>query len=132
MKSNPKAFFKLVKAVGGVSKAGVLVNEIITDEGDAITTQVGGTEMIKDLYCPEKPSLGNPISEAAVALTKLYNWSIPNEEMEDAIVKLSWKKATGIDDMPDTFFHGILEDDKKNGNDNNLKWLSEKMEGILN
>jgi hypothetical protein len=52
--------------------------------------------------------------------------------MEDAIVKLSWKKATGIDDMPDTFFHGILEEDKKNGNDDNVRWLSEKIEGILN
>ena len=43
MKTNPKSFFKLVKAIGGVSKAGVLVNEIITEEGNAITTHLGGT-----------------------------------------------------------------------------------------
>jgi hypothetical protein len=132
MTTNPKQFFKLVKAVGGISKAGVLVKEVITEEGTSVTSQIGGSQMIKDLYCPGKPALGNPISEAAVALTKLYNWSIPSDEMEDAIIKLSWKKATGVDDMPDTFFHGILEEDKKNGNNLNVKWLSEKMEGILN
>ena len=43
MKTNPKSFFKLVKAVGGISKAGVLVNEITTEDGTAVTAEVGGT-----------------------------------------------------------------------------------------
>lgn len=47
--------------------------------------------------------------------------------MIDAVEKLSWKKSTGVDDMPDTFFHGILDDDRKAGNDNNINWLSEKV-----
>ena len=38
MKSNPKQFFKLVKAVGGISKAGVLVKEIITEDGSTVTS----------------------------------------------------------------------------------------------
>jgi hypothetical protein len=43
MKTNPKSFFKLVKAVGGISKAGVLVKEIITEEGNSVSTEIGGT-----------------------------------------------------------------------------------------
>jgi hypothetical protein len=31
--------------------------------------------------------------------------------MRDAVTKLSWKKSTGVDDMPDTFFHEILKED---------------------
>ena len=72
MKTNPKSFFKLVKAVGGISKAGVLVKEIITEEGNPVSTEIGGTQIIKGLYCPGKPVLGNPISEAAVNLSDLY------------------------------------------------------------
>ena len=52
--------------------------------------------------------------------------------MIDAVEKLSWKKSTGVDDMPDTFFHGILADDRKAGNDDNMKWLSKKIENVLN
>ena len=88
--------------------------------------------MIRELYCPGKPRLGNPITEEAVSLTKEFQWHISDEEMSDAIDKLSWKKSTGIDDMPDTFFHGILEDDRKEGNSKNTRWLSDKVEGILN
>ena len=113
MKTNPKDFFKLVKAVGGISKAGVLVKEIITEEGSTVTSEVGGSQIIKELYCPGKAFLGNPISEAAVNLTSEYKWIISEREMTDAIEKLSWKKSTGVDDMPDTFFHGILEEDRK-------------------
>ena len=76
--------------------------------------------------------LGNPISEAAVNLTSEFKWIISEREMTDAIEKLSWKKSTGVDDMPDTFFHGILEEDRKVGNMKNIKWLSGKVEGILN
>jgi hypothetical protein len=43
MKSNPSQYFKLVKAVGGISKAGVLVKEIITEEGSTVTSEVGGS-----------------------------------------------------------------------------------------
>ena len=43
MTTNPKQFFKLVKAVGGISKAGVLVKEVITEEGSTVTSQVGGS-----------------------------------------------------------------------------------------
>ena len=132
MKTNPKQFFKLVKAVGGISKAGVLVKEVITEDGDAMTTEKGGSQMIRELYCPGKPRLGNPITEEAVSLTKEFQWHISDDEMSDAIDKLSWKKSTGIDDMPDTFFHGILEDDRKDGNYKNTRWLSKKVEGILN
>ena len=52
--------------------------------------------------------------------------------MKDAIEKLSWKKSTGVDDMPDTFFHDILKEDIQNGNENNTRWLSNKIMGILN
>jgi hypothetical protein len=76
MKTNPSQFFKLVKAVGGISKAGVLVKEIITEEGTTVTSQVGGSEIIRELYCPGKATLGNPITEAAVNLTSEYKWSV--------------------------------------------------------
>ena len=65
MKTNPKQFFKLVKAVGGISKAGVLVKEVITEDGASVTAEIGGSQIIKDLSCPGKPVLGNPISDAA-------------------------------------------------------------------
>ena len=34
--------------------------------------------------------------------------------------------------MPDTFFHEILKEDIKNGNEDNMKWLSDKIMGIMN
>ena len=52
--------------------------------------------------------------------------------MKDAVTKLSWKKSTGVDDMPDTFFHEILEVDIKNGNEDNTRWLSNKIMGVMN
>ena len=97
-----------------------------------MTSEVGGSQIIKELYCPGKAFLGNPISEAAVNLTNEYRWSISEREMIDAIEKLSWKKSTGVDNMPDTFFHGILEEDRKVGNMKNTRWLSEKVENVLN
>jgi hypothetical protein len=62
-----------------------------------------------------------------VNLTSEYKWSIGKDEMINAVEKLSWKTSTGVDDMPDTFFHGILDDDRKAGNDINIRWLSEKV-----
>ena len=52
--------------------------------------------------------------------------------MKDAVTKLSWKKSTGVDDMPDTFFHEILKEDIANGNEANMKWLSDKIMGVMN
>ena len=55
LKVNPKAFYKCVKAVGGINKSGVLVEEIIEDKGldteRIIAVEKGLEEMIKETYC---------------------------------------------------------------------------------
>ena len=65
-------------------------------------------------------------------MTAEYKWSITTEEMATTVDGLSWKKATGCDDMPDTFFHGILEEDRKKDSYENTRWLADKIEDLLN
>jgi hypothetical protein len=59
MKDNPRTFYKLVKAVGDVVKAGVLVEEIVNNPGEAneetVSVEKGLEEMIRDTYCLRKP-----------------------------------------------------------------------------
>ena len=58
MKDNPRTFYKLVKAVGDVVKAGVLVEEIVNNPGEAneetVSVEKGLEEMIRDTYCLKK------------------------------------------------------------------------------
>jgi hypothetical protein len=58
MRENPRAFYKIVKAVGDVSKAGVLVEEIVKNPGEdseeTVSVEKGLEEMIRDTYCLRK------------------------------------------------------------------------------
>ena len=58
MRENPRAFYKIVKAVGDVNKAGVLVEEIVNNPGEAneetVSVEKGLEEMIRDTYCLKK------------------------------------------------------------------------------
>ena len=58
LRTNPRAFYKIVKAVGDVTKAGVLVEEIVINPGEdsetTVSVEKGLEEMIRDTYCLKK------------------------------------------------------------------------------
>ena len=67
MRQNPRAFYKLVKAVGSIGKSGVLVDGIISNQGkpeeSIITLEKGLEEMIQDTYCKEyKPDSSTQVN----------------------------------------------------------------------
>ena len=120
MRHNPKCFYKVVKAVGDVNRAGVLVDEIIINQHQpdehTVPMTTGLTEIITETYCGslgntviDKTSIGNLLRQQAGD----HQWSISNEEMKTAIHQLSWKKALGSDGMHDTFFHEMIKQDNE-------------------
>ena len=52
------------------------------------------------------------------------------EEVKTAVDRLSYKKASSTDEMPDMIFHQLMAED--DDNNSNLKWLSSRMEALVN
>ena len=52
------------------------------------------------------------------------------EEVKTAVDRLSYQKASSTDEMPDRIFHQLMAED--DDNNSNLKWLSSRMEALVN
>jgi hypothetical protein len=58
LRHNPRAFYKIVKAIGDVNKVGVLVEELVINPGEAneetVSVEKGLADMIEATYCRKK------------------------------------------------------------------------------